>query len=69
MLTGLNIMSLQISCATHKNFKAVCISQVVLWAALIFLHDRESAGLPNQNQVINKRVKTSAHGHHEVLYI
>ena len=40
----------------HLNFEAVCLSPDVLWAALISLHHRWSAGLPRRDGVTNRLV-------------
>lgn len=45
-------------CVTnHNSFEAVCLNRDVLWTALVSLHDRESAGLPNRNEVRNRYSK------------
>ena len=38
----------------HESFQAVCLNIDVLWTALVSLHDRESAGLPDRKQVPNR---------------
>ena len=44
-----------LSCITeHESFNAVCLNRDVLWTALVSLHDRESAGLPDREHVPNR---------------
>lgn len=44
-----------LSCITkHEGFQSVCLNRDVLWTALGSLHDRESAGLPDRQQVSNR---------------
>ena len=38
----------------HESFRAVCLNEDLLWTALESLHDRESAGLPDRQQVPNR---------------
>ena len=46
---------LDLPCVTeHSSFNAVCLNRDVLWTALVSLHDRESAGLPDRQQVSNR---------------
>ena len=46
---------LGLTCITqHESFRAVCLNEDVLWTALASLHDRESAGLPDRQQVPNR---------------
>lgn len=46
---------LDLPCVTeHSSFHAVCLNRDVLWTALVSLHDRESAGLPDRQQVSNR---------------
>lgn len=57
-----------VQCITaHENFDAVCLNRDVLWAALVSLHDRNSAGLPNRNQVTNRQVYVFDLGYHRLL--
>ncbi|KAL7388664.1 hypothetical protein ABVT39_018700 [Epinephelus coioides] len=61
MLTSLIIVE-DIPCITaHDNFGTVCLNRDVLWAALVSLHDRESAGLPNRNRVTNRSCRCAAY--------
>ena len=44
-----------LSCITeHESFNAVCLNRDVLWTALVSLHGRESAGLPDREHVPNR---------------
>lgn len=44
-----------LSCITkHEGFQSVCLNRDVLWTALVSLHDGESAGLPDRQQVSNR---------------
>lgn len=61
-------------CVTeHSSFHAVCLNRDVLWTALVSLHDRESAGLPDRQQMSNRSFRYAAyrqftswvHGHLE----
>ena len=46
---------LGLTCITqHESFQAVCLNEDVLWTALASLHDRESAGLPDRQQLPNR---------------
>ncbi|KAL9976758.1 hypothetical protein ACROYT_G014087 [Oculina patagonica] len=51
-----------LSCVTkHSNFEAVCLNRDVLWTALVSLHDRESAGLPDKQEVPNRSFRYAAY--------
>ncbi|XP_068671269.1 P2X purinoceptor 7-like [Montipora capricornis] len=51
-----------LTCITeHESFEAVCLNRDVLWTALVSLHDRESAGLPERQQVSNRSFRYSAY--------
>ncbi|XP_022777632.1 uncharacterized protein LOC111319067 [Stylophora pistillata] len=52
-----------LTCITqNESFRAVCLNQDVLWTALATLHDRESAGLPDRQQVPNRSFRYAAYG-------
>lgn len=53
---------LDLPCVTeHSSFHAVCLNRDVLWTALVSLHDRESAGLPDRQQVSNRSFRYAAY--------
>ncbi|PFX27532.1 P2X purinoceptor 7-like [Stylophora pistillata] len=51
-----------LSCITeHGSFLSVCLNRDVLWTALVSLHDRESAVLPDRLQVCNRSLRYAAY--------
>ncbi|XP_068729131.1 uncharacterized protein [Montipora capricornis] len=45
----------------HSSFQSVCLNRDVLWTALVSLHDRESAGLPDRQQVFTRSLRHAAY--------
>ncbi|KAK3729668.1 hypothetical protein QZH41_011474 [Actinostola sp. cb2023] len=46
---------------SHESFLPVCLNRDVLWTALVSLHDRENAGLPNRDEAPNRSLRYAAY--------